>query len=461
MRRFTLKATYPEIGQKDFFVYIEFPHLEFHPLRFQTLWLKQVREGTIIKEVSESLRKLKTIAYNDQVNFADLCTYALGTAKGPTADKPASDAKVIDIAGFIEKNKEAKKPKRPVWKNTVRSYWDDNSITKEKALSAIVERVFTSVKHTSKTSATLLHFFLSCEPAILSEFIADIDGNAQKPTDIAYNIAVVADCYGSRIDVRILEQLNIFLKKPLGEQLLALCDMREALEEWAMLPATFISSKSPLNLTKMHKDLQEYFALQQWHKKHEPTAEECYEHANVLFEGKHGKPAALAAFSWYRKSAKLGFAKAERALAWYFDDCGDHKRYRFWLDKAIKQNDPKALYFRGFDYLNGTKDTPQNDKLALSQFKKAYKLGCAEAANSIGLYYLKMKKPDYKNARSWFIKAISESQDEYSYYNLGEIYEKGLGVTISIAQALEYYSAAAENGHEKAKLVIKRLQEKG
>jgi TPR repeat protein len=63
---------------------------------------------------------------------------------------------------------------------------------------------------------------------------------------------------------------------------------------------------------------------------------------------------------------------------------------------------------------------------------------------------------DYKKAMAYFKEAIP---DEWAYYFLGEMYEKGLGIEINIDKALEYYRKAAEQGNDSAKNKIKELKQ--
>ncbi len=46
-------------------------------------------------------------------------------------------------------------------------------------------------------------------------------------------------------------------------------------------------------------------------------------------------------------------------------------------------------------------------------------------------------------------------------YNLGMLYDKGWGVDQNSEKALEWCRKAAHAGHEKAKGIIRRLQEEG
>lgn len=79
MRRFTIPCDFG--SQKfPFTVYIGNPTPNFHPLKYQAAWLQQQRGGQIPSEVMESFEKLYAIAKENNVNFEDLCVYALGNA---------------------------------------------------------------------------------------------------------------------------------------------------------------------------------------------------------------------------------------------------------------------------------------------------------------------------------------------------------------------------------------------
>jgi len=69
-------------GKAPFTVYIGDPKPDSHPLHFQAEWLAKVRGGQIPPEVMESIAKLYDLAQKNNVNFEELCAYALSDEIG-------------------------------------------------------------------------------------------------------------------------------------------------------------------------------------------------------------------------------------------------------------------------------------------------------------------------------------------------------------------------------------------
>jgi hypothetical protein len=84
MKKFTITCDFG--GQKaPFTVYIGQPKDGNHPLHFQADWLSRHRGGNIPGEVMESITKLKKLADENNVDFEELCAYALNNSLAPTA----------------------------------------------------------------------------------------------------------------------------------------------------------------------------------------------------------------------------------------------------------------------------------------------------------------------------------------------------------------------------------------
>ncbi len=87
MKKFTIPCDFS--GTKyPMQIYIGNPNSKAHPLLYQAIWLRDTRNGTIPQEVMESFQKLQNIALENDVNFEELCMYALGDAnKTPAENK--------------------------------------------------------------------------------------------------------------------------------------------------------------------------------------------------------------------------------------------------------------------------------------------------------------------------------------------------------------------------------------
>jgi TPR repeat protein len=59
---------------------------------------------------------------------------------------------------------------------------------------------------------------------------------------------------------------------------------------------------------------------------------------------------------------------------------------------------------------------------------------------------------------AWY-RAAAEKGDAIARYNLGVVYEHGMGVAADRAEALRWYRAAADAGAGKAEAALRRLGE--
>jgi len=103
-------------------------------------------------------------------------------------------------------------------------------------------------------------------------------------------------------------------------------------------------------------------------------------------------------------------------------------------------------------------DTKKDMKNALKLYKLAAIKGFAKAEFNLALCYYKARgcEQDYEKARELFLKATQQNHNR-SFYYLGEIYEKGLGVGIDLLEAKNYYKFSAENGFSAAYVKLKEL----
>ena len=69
-------------AKSPFTIYIGDPKTENHPLQFQAEWLSKNRGGSIPSEVMDSIAKLYALAKKNNVNFEELCVYALSDEAG-------------------------------------------------------------------------------------------------------------------------------------------------------------------------------------------------------------------------------------------------------------------------------------------------------------------------------------------------------------------------------------------
>jgi hypothetical protein len=81
MKRFTVPVDFAGV-KAPFHIYVGEPlGRGVHPLKYQAMWLKEERGGTVPQDVMDSFAKLHAIAAENRVSFEDLCVYALGQAQ--------------------------------------------------------------------------------------------------------------------------------------------------------------------------------------------------------------------------------------------------------------------------------------------------------------------------------------------------------------------------------------------
>jgi TPR repeat protein len=89
-------------------------------------------------------------------------------------------------------------------------------------------------------------------------------------------------------------------------------------------------------------------------------------------------------------------------------------------------------------------DEEEAFRLALKSAHSEYVYGFL----ALALYFLKVEK-DYERARLLLLQAAKKN-DSTSWYYLGKIYEKGLGVAKDHYEAHRFYNLASEKNHPKA-----------
>lgn len=80
--------------------------------------------------------------------------------------------------------------------------------------------------------------------------------------------------------------------------------------------------------------------------------------------------------------------------------------------------------------------------------------GDPEAQYRLGEYYERNPQLDYKKAASWYLKAAMQGHAS-AQNELAWLYEKGMGVELSLNESQKWFLMAAEQGHTEAKTKIK------
>lgn len=166
----------------------------------------------------------------------------------------------------------------------------------------------------------------------------------------------------------------------------------------------------------------------------------------------------------------------------------DQKKAVDCFFNAVAQNHPQALYQLGNCYYYGY-GVYCNYKRAVEYFEQAAKLGVVKAQYLLGncYYYGNGANANREQAKYWYAKAAEQGDADALYglsmcrfdeeecfvwceksaelgcaeaqYQLGMYYEYGDVVRASFNKALQWYTQAAEQGHEEAKECKERMEE--
>ena len=141
--------------------------------------------------------------------------------------------------------------------------------------------------------------------------------------------------------------------------------------------------------------------------------------------------------------------------------CAAYRTYR----QLAKKGCPDGWFGlgRARQYGYGVKPNPEK---AEKYYRRAAKLGHAEAQESRGRLYEFAEKPDYRRARKWYARAFKQHgstnpDTAYAAYRLGWLHERGLGGKKDIKTACLLYRKAAKAGCAEAQRALGYCYEKG
>ncbi|MDD2358370.1 MAG: tetratricopeptide repeat protein [Thiovulaceae bacterium] len=137
-----------------------------------------------------------------------------------------------------------------------------------------------------------------------------------------------------------------------------------------------------------------------------------------------------------------------------------YKAHELFMESAIREAVP-AMYEVGVMFEKGL-GCICNFSEAAFWYEEAAKRGHPEAFNNLGVLYKDGHgvSQDDKRAFICFSRSADAGLKE-GIYNLGLMYDQGLGCEEDHDKALDLCRKAAYQGHEKAKEIIKSLQENG
>lgn len=136
------------------------------------------------------------------------------------------------------------------------------------------------------------------------------------------------------------------------------------------------------------------------------------------------------------------------------------KAHELYMEAAIREV-PQAMYEVALMLERGLGCTANFSEAAF-WYEEGAKRGHLESFNNLGVLYKEGHGVPQDEARCFicFSRAAEGGLAE-GLYNLGLLYDQGIGCDTDNDKALEYCRQAAYKGHEKAKEIIKGLQEDG
>ena len=172
------------------------------------------------------------------------------------------------------------------------------------------------------------------------------------------------------------------------------------------------------------------------------------------------------AVEYYKKGAeaKQPYALFNLAILYMNGLCGvEHDQFKahdLHMEAATREV-PPAMYEVALMLERGLGCIGSYSEAAF-WYEEGAKRGHLESFNNLGALYKEGHGVDQDDARTFlcFTRA-AEGGLPQGLYNLGMLYSQGIGCAEDQDKALDYCRKAAYKGHEKAKDIIKGLQEDG
>lgn len=191
----------------------------------------------------------------------------------------------------------------------------------------------------------------------------------------------------------------------------------------------------------------------------------------LFAEGKlYAVNAEKETLKWTRKAAEQGHMTAQFSLAQlYANKLGDTQAAVEWYRKAADQGHPSAYYELGLILENGAKgvmaDAEESTRLlsiAASEFDVFAQKGDADSQNSLGNMYEKGQgvTKNMELAFKWYQKAAHQGH-ALAQLNMGRLYLAGVSVPLDANQAAYWLDLAAAQGVREAETMLTQLKKSG
>lgn len=171
----------------------------------------------------------------------------------------------------------------------------------------------------------------------------------------------------------------------------------------------------------------------------------------LLAKGKEAE-----AIDLYEKAGGQGLVSAQDFLSHYFLDKGMINNAYYWIERCAKSGMVDAQELMIYAHMNGSNAQgqtmfPVDYEKAAEWCKKATAKGSVYAAEQLGLLYEQgLGVPQsYANAHINYMIA-AEANDPLALYRMGYIYREGLYGPKNEEKAFKYFKKAADLGYEEA-----------
>ena len=166
------------------------------------------------------------------------------------------------------------------------------------------------------------------------------------------------------------------------------------------------------------------------------------------------------AFHYFALAARQGCKDSMHSIGsfYYFGEgvAQDYAKARYWYRKSAQLGHVDAMCELARCYQRGVGGR-KNQRQALGWFTKAIEGGSVDAMTWLGLEYTTMPIKDWPTARYWLEQAAEHCQP-HAMYLLGIWEMEGWTENGNSADALFWFTKAAQLGHNRAALRAAELQ---
>ncbi len=163
------------------------------------------------------------------------------------------------------------------------------------------------------------------------------------------------------------------------------------------------------------------------------------------------------AMGYYQQSAALGASSALNRVGEMYNDDKQYAKAFPYFKKAVIKGNLAAMNKLGDLYYDGI-GVEENKPLAIEYWLKTANYGSSDGIRSIGWLYEGGRAgypKDYTKAAEWYQKMIDNSNDDFGFLKLGDLYS--LSDNSQPQKALINYEKAAEAGYYSAMLKTANL----